>query len=136
MLFVNKTLLEYAMQKIKKIISKIGLKTDQVSKNLLILGTLCMLSTLGVMLFSVFLLQNMLEDNYIDQKTRQERFSFWMERVEEYPNSPDILYNAAIAALDIEKRETALKLVNKSIVLDPLFTKATVLQLEIVSDIR
>ncbi len=124
------------MQKIRKIVSKLGLRGNQVSRNLLILGTLCLLSTLVVMLFSIFVLQNMLEDSYMNQKTRQDRFVFWMERVEEYPNSPDVLYNAAIAAIELNKKETALKLVNKSIVLDPLFSNAINLQEEIISDAK
>lgn len=124
------------MKKIKDLGIKIGLKKDQVNRNLLILSTLFLLSTLVVMLFSLFILQNMLSTNYNSQKAKQDRFNFWIEKVEEYPNSPDVLYNASVSALEVNRDETALKLVNKAVILDPEFIEAINLQQEIISNAR
>lgn len=120
------------MKKIKKIFSKNILTSKEVNKNLLILLSLFLLSTLIIVLFSIFVLQNVLTTSYLFQKDRQERFYFWMEKVEEYPNSPDVLYNAAVSALEVNKNETALKLVKQALIYDPLFTEAKKLQEEII----
>jgi len=99
-------------------------KSPNVSENLLILLSLFLLSTMLGMLFILYILQNSLTNSYNIQKKQQERFSFWMEKIEEYPNSPDILYNAAVSAYDVKKYETALKLVKKAMILDPQFKEA------------
>ena len=87
------------------------------------------------MLFSIFVLQNVLTNSYLSQKEKQEKFFFWMEKVGEYPNSPDVLYNAAVSADSINKNETALKLLKKAVELDPLFIEAKDFQEEIIEKI-
>lgn len=122
--------------KLHKFVNKLGIGNEQVSKNLLILFSLFLLSILIVMLFSIFVLQNILTNSYLSQKEKQERFFYWMEKVEEYPNSPDVLYNAAISANSIDKNETALNLLKKALTYDPLFIDAKNLQEEIIKEIR
>ncbi len=124
------------MKKFKNLSKKIGLKNDQLGSNLLILTTLLLLATLIVMLFSIFILQSTLTNTYLVQKDKQERFYFWMEKVEEYPNSPDVLYNAAVSANEISKKETAIKLLNNALLFDPQFKKAQDLRTEIISEAR
>lgn len=122
--------------KVGKLVRKLGIGNEQVNKNLLILFSLFLLSILIIMLFSIFVLQNMLTSSYLSQKEKQERFFYWMEKVEEYPNSPDVLYNAAISANLIDKNETALNLLKKALTYDPLFIDAKNLQEEIIKDAR
>ncbi len=131
------------MKKIKNYYSKFvllltkhGFKNEQVNKNLLILLSLFLLSTLIVMLFSIFVLQNVLTSSYLSQKEKQEKFFFWIEKVEEFPNSPDVLYNAAVVSVEVEKHETALKLLKKAIDFDPQFDEAKNLQKEIIEGVR
>ena len=122
--------------KVSKLVKKLGIRNEQVNKNLLILFSLFLLSTLIIMLFSIFVLQSILTDSYLSQKEKQNRFYFLMEKVEEYPNSPDVLYNAAISANAINKNETALNLLKKALIYDPLFMEAKNLQEEIVNEVR
>lgn len=122
------------MNLIKKIIKRIGFKRDYLSTNLLILLSLILLSSLITMLFAIFVLQGILNNTYTGQRITQERFYFWMEKVEEYPNSPDVLYNAASAAVLVGKKETALKLLQKSLRQDPLFKDAKVLRDSIIAE--
>jgi len=124
------------MKKIKKIISKSGLKREHLSKNLLILMSLFLLSTLIVMLFSIFVVQSVLTSSYLSIKERQDRYDHWMGQVEEYPNSPDVLYNAAVSAVEVKKNETALNLLNKALIYDPLFEEAKDLQQEIIKGVN
>lgn len=120
--------------KVGRLVGKFGIGNEQVSKNLLILFSLFLLSILIIMLFSIFVLQNILTNSYLSQKEKQERFFYWMEKVDEYPNSPDVLYNAAISAVEINKKETALKLLNEALIFDPLFLDARNLQEEIANE--
>lgn len=100
------------------------IKNPEVHRNLLILLVLFLLATMIGMLFIFYILQNSLVSSYKLQKVQQARFTFWMEKIEEYPNSPDVLYNAAVSAYDVKKYETALKLVREALVLDPKFEAA------------
>lgn len=124
------------MKKISDFFAQKMLSNKEVSRNLLILLSLFLLSTLIIVLFSIFVLQNVLTNSYLFQKNKQDRFYFWIEKVENYPNSPDVLYNAAISALEINKNETALKLVKQALIYDPLFTEAIGLQQEIIEKSR
>jgi len=124
-----------SQSKLHEFVSKLGIGNEQVNKNLLIIFSLFLLSTLIVMLFSIFVLQNVLTNSYLSQKEKQEKFFFWMEKVGEYPNSPDVLYNAAVSADSINKNETALKLLKKAVELDPLFIEAKDFQEEIIEKI-
>jgi tetratricopeptide (TPR) repeat protein len=122
--------------KVSKLVKKLGIGNKQVNKNLLILLSLFLLSTLIIMLFSIFVLQSVLTNSYLSQKEKQNRFYFWMEKIGEYPNSPDVLYNAALSANAINKNETALNLLKKALTYDPLFIEAKNLQEEIVKEVR
>lgn len=88
------------------------------------------------MLFSIFVVQNTLSNSYLNQKEKQDRFFYWEKKVQEFPNSPDILYNAALSAVKVNKNETALKYLNQALTLDPLFDEAIILREEIVDNTR
>lgn len=120
----------------KKIVKKLGLEYKLVSKNLLILLSLLLLSTLAIMLFSIFILQSMLSSSYSAKSLKIEKFNYWMEKVDKYPNAPDVLYNAAVVSVGVNKKETALNLLKKALIYDPLFTEARKLQNEIVGNSR
>lgn len=120
----------------KSFLNKLGLGNEQVSKNLLILLSIFLFMTLIVMLFAIFVLQNFLTSSYLTQKQKQDRFFYWMGRVEEFPNSPDVLYNAAVSAYEIDKNETSLRLLKRATEKDPLFDEAKELQEEIVEKVK
>jgi len=117
------------------IFGKTIFKNPDVGRNLLILATLFLLSTLIIMLFSIYVVQSMLANSYQGEKIRQEKFYYWISKVEEFPNSPDVLYNAAVTAISVGKNETALKLLNKAIEYDPQFTEAKDLRGELINEI-
>ena len=56
---------------------------------------------------------------------------YWISVASQFPNVPDILYNAALSSFEFGKPNEALEYVNKSLQLDPLFKKALVLRNEI-----
>lgn len=120
----------------KSFLYNLGLGNEQVSKNLLILLSIFLFLTLVVMLISIFVLQSVLTSSYSIEKQKQNSFYYWMERVEEFPNSPDVLYNAAVSAYEIDKNETALRLLKNAIEKDPLFEDALKLQEKLVEEIK
>lgn len=120
----------------KNLVNKLGLGNEQINRNLLILLSFFLFSTLVVMLLGIFVLQDILTKSYLNQNERQNRFYYWMERVEEFPNSPDVLYNAAVSAYEIDKNETALRLLKRAIEKDPLFIEAKNLQKELIENAR
>ena len=82
------------------------------------------------------MIQVFLSNSYQSKRQVQERHFYWMERVETFPNSPDVLYNAALSALSVNKDETALRLLQQALSLDPLFSEAKNLQKQIIEDGR
>lgn len=118
-------------KKFQKIVLNVG-----VRKNLLIEISVLLFLSLLVLLFLLFILQSKLTFSYRQQKINQQSFSYWIENVEKFPNSPDVLYNAAVAAFRIDKKETALKLLKKAIEKDPLFEKAKQLQAQILKSTK
>lgn len=120
----------------KSLFYNLGLGNEQVSKNLLILLSIFLFLTLVVMLISIFVLQSVLTSSYSIEKQKQNSFYYWMERVEEFPSSPDVLYNAAVSAYEIDKNETALRLLKSAIEKDPLFEDAVKLQEKLVEEIK
>lgn len=120
----------------KSLFYNLGLGNEQVSKNLLILLSIFLFLTLVVMLISIFVLQSVLTSSYSIEKQKQNSFYYWMKRVEEFPSSPDVLYNAAVSAYEIDKNETALRLLKSAIEKDPLFEDAVKLQEKLVEEIK
>lgn len=49
----------------------------------------------------------------------------------QYPNIPDILYNASLSAFNIGQKQQAIEYIEKAIEIDPLFNKAYQLRKEI-----
>ena len=61
------------------------------------------------------------------QKTLKN-YMYWSSVASQYPNIPDILFNAAVSAMTMGRNDVALAYLNKSIQIDPLFTKAITLR--------
>lgn len=78
---------------------------------------------------------------YLDQKvadTKREfdanmrEFHYWNTVAAQFPNVPDILYNASISSLNIGNGPQALYFLEKAVRLDPLFEKAQELKKRVV----
>lgn len=67
------------------------------------------------------------EVNYKKQQTN----IYWGSVAGQYPNAPDVLFNAAKSSYEIGDRQKALFYVEKSLKIDPLFDKAQKLKNEI-----
>lgn len=65
------------------------------------------------------------QNNY--EKTLKT-YVYWSSVASQYPNIPDILYNASLSALTMGREDVALSYLNKSIQIDPLFDKAIALR--------
>lgn len=53
---------------------------------------------------------------------------YWVNLAKQYPNAPDILYNAAISAKNIGNEKEAVDYLNQALKLDPLFMEARLLK--------
>jgi tetratricopeptide (TPR) repeat protein len=64
---------------------------------------------------------------------KMQEYSYWSGVATQFPNIPDILYNAALSSYNAGRRNEALKNLEKALLIDPLFKKAKILQSEILS---
>ncbi len=64
-------------------------------------------------------------------QARMQEYKYWSSVVDQFPNIPDILYNAALSSYNAGKKEEALKNLEKALLIDPLFKKAKILLSEI-----
>lgn len=53
-----------------------------------------------------------------------KQFRYWNEVVLQFPNIPDILFNASVSALNVGKKSEALQYLDRAIQIDPLFREA------------
>lgn len=53
-----------------------------------------------------------------------KQFQYWSGVALQYPNIPDILYNASVSALNVGKTPEAMRFLNKALQIDPLFNDA------------
>lgn len=53
-----------------------------------------------------------------------KQFRYWSGVASQFPNIPDILYNASISALNVGKSAEALRYIDHAIQIDPLFKDA------------
>lgn len=58
-------------------------------------------------------------------------YEFWSSVVKQYPNIPDVLFNASISAYNAGKRNESGEYIKKALRIDPLFKKAELFQKEI-----
>ncbi len=62
---------------------------------------------------------------------RAAEYEYWSGVATQFPNIPDVLYNAALSSYNAGKKNEAIKNLEKALLIDPLFKKAKVLQNEI-----
>lgn len=60
-----------------------------------------------------------------------EEYEFWSSVVRQYPNIPDVLFNASISAYNAGKKSESDEYIKKALRIDPLFKKAELFQKEI-----
>ena len=68
----------------------------------------------------------------IEYQKKIDEYKYWNGVVSQFPNIPDILFNASLSALNAGKKEEALRNIEKALQIDPLFKKALELKREIV----
>lgn len=73
--------------------------------------------------------------NYFEVKKEHDmalgNFRYWEQVIETHPNFTDGYYNAALYAGRLGQKEKAIELINKALVLDPMFSEAEKLKEEI-----
>ena len=62
-------------------------------------------------------------ENHKNEASMKE-YKYWKSVSEQFPNVPDILYNASLGAIKVGKNKEAFGYASKAIQLDPLFKKA------------
>ena len=79
----------------------------------------------------LFLAGFILEKQKEIKDTREKNYLYWTSLAEQYPNEPDILFNAGKSAYEYGKKGEAFEFIKKSLQIDPLFEKALNLKQEI-----
>lgn len=78
---------------------------------------------------------------YLNQKSiaaekeydaKMKEFSYWSSVASQFPNIPDILFNASLSAFETGNTSEALHLIDKALNIDPVFKKAQDLRDEII----
>lgn len=67
-----------------------------------------------------------------DHAKKIYEYRYWSGVVTQFPNIPDILYNASLSAYNAGMKNEALKNIEKALKIDPLFQKALRLRSEII----
>lgn len=80
-----------------------------------------------VLFLAGFILENKKEIKSIKDKN----YLYWESVASQYPNEPDVLFNAGKSAYESGRKDVALKLIEKALQIDPLFEKALELKKEI-----
>lgn len=81
-----------------------------------------------VLIATGFVLRYSFEKKRAVVDMRQKEQEYWLKVADQYPNAPDVLYNAAVSSKNVGKEKIALVYVAKALKLDPLFKEAQVLQ--------
>lgn len=85
----------------------------------------------GILLQLLVFLNNKVRTTQKDFEARYAKFEYWRQVATQYPNIPDILYDAALSAYNVGNAQEAINYLNKAIQLDPLFQRAQELKKEI-----
>lgn len=59
-----------------------------------------------------------------ERDKRLREYDYWVSAANQFPNIPDILYNASVVSLNVGKEERALSFLDKTLRIDPLFEEA------------
>lgn len=69
-----------------------------------------------------------LNAKFVDAKKsyllKSEKYAYWQEVASQFPNAPDILYNAALSSVQMGNKKQAVEYVRRALMIDPLFDKA------------
>ncbi len=96
----------------------------QVASQLRALLFIALVICAGVLLqILVFLDQKALHAKR-EYEANLRQFHYWSGVASQFPNIPDILYNASVSALNVGKTTDALHYIDQAIQIDPLFKDA------------
>jgi Tfp pilus assembly protein PilF len=59
-----------------------------------------------------------------DYEVNIKQFRYWSGVASQFPNIPDILYNASVSSLNVGKTSEAKLYIDKALQIDPLFKQA------------
>lgn len=93
--------------------------------------SIILFSQVILLIMVLFLAGFILEKQKEIKSARDKNYSYWLSVVNQYPNEPDILFNAGKSAYESGKKEIALKFIEKALQIDPLFEKAIQFKKEI-----
>lgn len=64
-------------------------------------------------------------------ESKTKKYEYWKSVINQFPNIPDVLYNASLSAFNAGQKLDALDYVEKALRIDPLFEDAVKLKNEI-----
>lgn len=85
----------------------------------------------GILLQLLVILNSVYVEKRGEYAQRKEEYLYWVGVASQFPNIPDVLYNAALSAFLVGNRDDARHYIEKAIKIDPLFEKAYQLREEI-----
>lgn len=78
----------------------------------------------GILLQLLVFLNKKYSQAKVNYQKTLKNYTYWSSVASQYPNIPDILYNAGVSAIAMGREDVALGYLNKAIQIDPLFAKA------------
>lgn len=84
-----------------------------------------------LLILVLFLAGFMLENRKEIKSTRDKNYLYWEGVAGQYPNDPDVLFNAGKSAYESGKEKIAFKFIEKALQIDPLFEEAINLKKEL-----
>lgn len=84
-----------------------------------------------VLIIALFMLNQLYEQKKQKFDQREQKYIYWSKVSGEYPNAPDVLFNAAKSSYEFGETDKALSYIDKALKIDPLFIQGQKLQTEI-----
>lgn len=76
-------------------------------------------------------LNGIYKNNVLRYESYVKEYTYWESVSGQFPNIPDILYNTSLSAFNAGHKSEAIKYIERALLIDPLFEKATALRKEI-----
>lgn len=102
-----------------------------IRKYLLRYGLVFLLAQSIILIFVISQIYSVAMNNLSKEVSKKVAYRQWIAIAKEYPHSPDILYNAAVASVKLGQKKEALNYLEKSLEIDPNFQDAINLKREI-----
>lgn len=97
---------------------------QSIRKYLLRYGFIFLLAQSVILILAISQIYAVAMSNISKEVSKKVAYRQWISIAKEYPHSPDILYNAAVASVKLGQKKEALNYLEKALEIDPSFQDA------------